>query len=51
LKYKGDTTPFALAMPDECKVGDAVESYRTYYMAEKRSIAQWKDRETPYWFN
>jgi hypothetical protein len=50
LKYKGDTTPFALAMPDECKVGGAVDSYRNYYMAEKRRMAVWKNRETPYWF-
>lgn len=51
LIEKGDMTPFALAMPDECKVDDAVQSYRTYYMAEKRSIANWKNRETPEWFN
>jgi hypothetical protein len=50
LKYKGDTTPFALAMPDECKVGDAVDSYREYYRTEKRKIAVWKNRETPEWF-
>jgi len=51
LKSKGDITPFALAMPDECKVGNAVESYRTYYMNEKRSMAVWKNREVPQWFN
>ena len=51
LTSKGDITSFALAMPDECKVGNAVESYRTYYMTEKRSIAEWKKREIPEWFN
>jgi hypothetical protein len=51
LVEKGDITPFALAMPDECKVGDAVQSYRTYYMVEKRSMADWKNREIPEWFN
>ena len=51
LTSKGDITSFALAMPDECKVGNAVESYRTYYMVEKRSIAEWKKREIPEWFN
>lgn len=51
LIEKGDITPFAMAMPDECKVDDVVKSYRTYYMAEKRSIAQWKNREVPEWFN
>lgn len=51
IPEKGDITPFALAMPDECKVGDAVASYRVYYMVEKRSFAVWKNRETPEWFN
>jgi hypothetical protein len=51
IPEKGDVTPFALAMPDECKVGDAVASYRAYYMAEKRGFAVWKNRETPEWFN
>jgi hypothetical protein len=50
IKSNNDITPFALAMPDDCKVGDAVESYRTYYMVEKRSIANWKNREIPEWF-
>jgi len=51
LPTKGDITPFALAMPDECKVGDAVASYRVYYMVEKRGFANWKNREVPQWFN
>ena len=51
LPVNGDITPFALAMPDECKIGDAVESYRNYYMTSKRNLADWKNREIPYWFN
>ena len=51
LPTNGDTTPFALAMPDECKVGDAVQSYRNYYMTEKRNLAEWKMRNTPKWYN
>jgi hypothetical protein len=51
LVYKSDLTPFALAMPDECKVGDAVDSYRQYYRTEKRKIGVWKNREIPDWFN
>ena len=51
IPEKGDITPFALAMPDECKVGDAVASYRVYYMVEKRGMAVWKNREVPEWFN
>ena len=45
-------TPFALAMPDEYKSDDAVESYRRYYMSpEKQRIASWnKKREKPEWY-
>ena len=47
-------TPFALAMPDEYKdpAGDAVKSYRAYYMSpEKRRIASWsKRRAAPSWY-
>ena len=48
-------TPFALAMPDEYKArnGNAVESYRAYYMSpEKRRIATWKkSRPAPEWYS
>jgi hypothetical protein len=48
-------TPFALAMPDEYKArsGNAVESYRAYYMSpEKRRIAAWKkQRPAPEWYH
>ena len=48
-------TPFALAMPDEYKArnGNAVESYRAYYMSpEKRRIATWKkNRPAPEWYS
>ena len=47
-------TPFALAMPNEYKdpEGDAVKSYRAYYMSpEKRRIATWtKKRSAPNWW-
>jgi hypothetical protein len=47
-------TPFALAMPDQYKdtEGDAVKSYRAYYMSpEKRRIATWaKRRSAPSWW-
>jgi hypothetical protein len=47
-------TPFALAMPDQYKdtEGDAVKSYRAYYMSpEKRRIATWtKRRSAPTWW-
>ena len=50
IKTNGDLTPFAMAMPDECKIGPPVASYRQYYMAEKRAIAKWTKRETPIWY-
>ena len=46
---KIERTPFALAMPDECKSDDPVQSYRDYYNKHKRHLFVWKNRETPYW--
>jgi hypothetical protein len=44
-------TPFALAMPIECKSNDAIESYRKYYQTkDKQKIASWKKREKPNWY-
>ena len=45
----GFTTP-PKAMPDECKLESVVESYRNYYIKEKKSFAKWKNRNTPKWF-
>jgi hypothetical protein len=42
-------TPFAQAMPDECKHPDAVTAYRTYYRLHKAHIAHWKYRNIPEW--
>jgi hypothetical protein len=43
-------TPFAVCMPDECKVsGDPVESYRQYYRVSKRRMARWKNSVQPTW--
>lgn len=39
------------AMPDEYKVTDPVQSYRNYYLGEKKDFCVWKNREIPYWFN
>ena len=46
----GSLTPFALAMPDQYKCADPVESYRKYYLGEKMYFAKWKTK-TPYWVN
>ena len=47
-----ELTPFALAMPEQYKMSDPVESYRNYYMSEeKQKIASWKKkREKPLWY-
>jgi len=39
-----------LAMPDEYKEACHVQSYRNYYMGEKRSFSTWKNAEIPAWF-
>ncbi|HUB67695.1 MAG TPA: pyrimidine dimer DNA glycosylase/endonuclease V [Candidatus Methylacidiphilales bacterium] len=43
-------TPFAQAMPERYRHQLAVTAYRAYYMAEKRHIATWTNREIPYWW-
>ena len=39
-----------LAMPDDYKELCHVQSYRNYYMGEKRTFSNWKYRDTPSWF-
>jgi hypothetical protein len=46
----GDITEHPKAMPEECKTDDVVESYRRYYIMEKKSFCNWKNREIPNWF-
>jgi len=43
-------TPFALAMPEECKSKDAVKSYRDYYIKFKSGFAKWPEGLTPHWW-
>jgi hypothetical protein len=50
IKSIGELTPFALAMPIECKIGNAIDSYREYYRKEKKDFANWKNRNIPDWF-
>ena len=40
---------FTLAMPEEYKQDDAVESYRAYYRGEKQHLHAWKKRQRPAW--
>jgi len=44
-------TPFALAMPEQYKSKDVVESYRIYYKEDKASFSTWKKRGPPPWWN
>jgi hypothetical protein len=39
------------AMPDEYKVPDSVQSYRNYYVGAKKTMAKWKKRPIPEWWN
>lgn len=53
LKQTEIHSPFALAMPDECKVvGDPVMSYRKYYQTKREGkLGTWKIEEhrPPWW--
>ena len=46
-----EQTELPLAMPDNCKLGSVVDSYRNYYLIEKYSLAKWTKRDKPYWWN
>ena len=38
------------AMPDEYKVdGDSIQSYKNYYIGDKKRMFSWKNRQTPTW--
>ena len=41
-------TPFILAMPDEYKTEDPVESYRAYYRS--KTFVKWERGPTPDWY-
>jgi hypothetical protein len=45
-------TEFALAMPDKYIIvpGDAVQSYRRFYVGDKSGFAKWTRRRVPRWF-
>ena len=47
---EGFTNP-PLAMPDEFKTDDVIQSYRNYYIGAKKSFAKWKNRDVPIWFS
>lgn len=49
IPYIGFTEP-PPAMPEYCKLNDVIESYRNYYIKEKKSFAAWTKRDIPQWF-
>ena len=42
-------TPFALAMPDDYKSINDIQSYRNYYRYAKVDLHKWTKREKPLW--
>jgi hypothetical protein len=52
LKFDSEgKTHFVLCFDNKYKIGNAVESYREYYRAEKSQIAKWaKSRLRPNWY-
>lgn len=46
---KTDWTDPALAMPDEFKTNDPVESYRQYYKS-KDIVMKWTGQDVPWWY-
>jgi len=42
-------TPFRLAMPEQYKTDDPVQSYRNYYLGEKARFAKWKFGAPDWW--
>lgn len=49
IAFKG-LTPFAQAMPDDCKDIDAVKAYRNYYIKHKAKFAKWPSDKIPEWW-
>ena len=43
-------TPFAQAMPDDCKHTDPVKAYRNYYIKYKARFAKWSHGRVPTWW-
>jgi len=43
-------TPFAQAMPADCKDPDPVKAYRTYYINHKSRFAKWPQDRVPDWW-
>jgi hypothetical protein len=40
-----------LAMPDDSKLNDTIQSYRRYYLIHKKRFVKWTSRTVPPWFS
>lgn len=49
IKDIGLTTP-PLCMPDKYKTENIINSYRNYYLGDKKDIAKWNHSKKPDWF-
>lgn len=47
---EGPLTSVSQAMPEEYKNDNHVKAYRSYYIGEKQSLANWTKREMPLWY-
>ena len=43
------TKPLLAITNKECKIGNAIKSYREYYIREKSHLHSWKKRDVPEW--
>jgi hypothetical protein len=50
LPLYGKMTPFAQAMPEDCKDPNAVTAYRNYYKKYKARFAKWAHSPAPQWY-
>jgi hypothetical protein len=50
IDYEAPWTDPPQAMPDDCKVDNAVQAYRNYYIKYKYKFAKWTRREIPSWY-
>jgi len=52
INTREGSSDFVLAMPDSYKCDDAIQSYRNYYLGEKKDFAKWlRGREAPDWWS
>ncbi len=48
IEYRPFSEP-SIATNDNCRLQDAIESYRKYYVKDKIRLKKYTNRETPYW--